>query len=711
MAPAQENAVTRLRNFKNKGKDVEELRRRRTDVSVELRKARKEDQLMKRRNVDTCPDDMPTSPLQQQNTNKAPQMQLKDIIAGIHGNDAAMQLQCTQAARKMLSREKNPPIDVIIDAGIVPIFATFLNKDDNPALQFEATWALTNIASGTSVQTQAVVKANAVPRFIELLASPHLNVSEQAVWALGNIAGDGPELRDFVIRAGVVKPLLSLVTPSTPAPFLRNVTWTISNLCRNKNPPPPFDTVKQILATLARLVHHSDKDVLTDTCWALSYCTDGTNDKIQEVVASGVITRLVELLYCSDVAVLTPALRSVGNIVTGDDSQTQVVVDAGALPAFALLLQHHKANVQKEAAWTLSNITAGNTTQIQAVVDAKLLPPLVHVLAKVRSYTCSYTRSQRYASWHERSRKGALVHVGARKGALVHALGKALPRQRWRLVQRAPKVRSYTRLQRCSQRLRSYTALARVAVTSSNYHTRSQRYISYTALAKALRSARSAWTRRSQKVRARTPALAKRARKGALVTRSAKVRSYTALAKYSRTALCNKYARKGTGRALRLAKKVRSYTALGKLLAKVALYTRSRQRYARNTRQPLRKGTLVHGARTRVRFVHALANVCSYTALRKGTARNAARQTVRSQTGARKHGAAQRCDRHKVRSYKRLARREATRWGTAGGGDAANVADDEDAECGAVNRRSGNFELRFGENDKAAAMANWWISF
>lgn len=54
--------------------------------------------------------------------------------------------------------------------------------------------------------------------------------------------------------------------------------------------------VRPALPALERLVHSNDEEVLTDACWALSYLSDGTNDKIQAVIEANVCPRLVLLL-------------------------------------------------------------------------------------------------------------------------------------------------------------------------------------------------------------------------------------------------------------------------------------------------------------------------------------------------------------------------------------------------------------------------------
>lgn len=63
--------------------------------------------------------------------------------------------------------------------------------------------------------------------------------------------------------------------------------------------------------------------ILANACWALSYLTDGSNEKIQVILEAGALNAILKYLDVDDTTILIPALRVVGNIVSGNDNQVR----------------------------------------------------------------------------------------------------------------------------------------------------------------------------------------------------------------------------------------------------------------------------------------------------------------------------------------------------------------------------------------------------
>jgi importin subunit alpha-2 len=57
-----------------------------------------------------------------------------------------------------------------------------------------------------------------------------MHVAEQAVWALGNIAGDGSTTRDLVLNFGAMPALLELIKPDTTVSQINSCTFCVLSL-------------------------------------------------------------------------------------------------------------------------------------------------------------------------------------------------------------------------------------------------------------------------------------------------------------------------------------------------------------------------------------------------------------------------------------------------------------------------------------------------
>lgn len=308
----------------------------------------------------------------------------EEIKSNLCSGDRSGQVyESVKSLRTLLSIQHEPPIPTIVEMGVLPLLVELMDIEINDGEEqierhicFEASWALTNIVSSSSPFTQAAVAHGASGVSINLMKSPNVEVRDQSIWALGNIAGDGPVLRDFLLSHDNLVPNIDFLWNFALSPSgLRNLMWTLSNLARGK-PRPAFDSVLRLLPFIKRIYEcePNDTDILIDLMWCLSYLTDQDDESTVDIILSetGLLPTVVKLLSHSMPTVANPALRTLGNIASCGDNLTDEIILMGTLPVLKDLTSSCVKTLRKEAFWTLSNISAGPLHQVKAFVNAGL---------------------------------------------------------------------------------------------------------------------------------------------------------------------------------------------------------------------------------------------------------------------------------------------------------------------------------------------------
>ena len=157
---------------------------------------------------------------------------------------------------------------------------------------------------------------------------------------------------------------------------------------------------------------------------ALSYVSDGGDDRIDSVVRHGIVAPLMNILReSSESRTRTPALRTLCNILTGSHEATQAVIDAGILDVLPEAIKSTKGQTRKEACWAISNVAAGTAAQVDRVVQSPLLAAVIDRLAndefdvkKEAAWVVAnilHSFSSEPTSTHAANRAAALVQLGA----------------------------------------------------------------------------------------------------------------------------------------------------------------------------------------------------------------------------------------------------------------------------------------------------------
>ncbi|XP_020578172.1 importin subunit alpha-9 [Phalaenopsis equestris] len=293
-----------------------------------------------------------------------------------------------RALRHLLSKTEIPPIEAAIRADVIPSLAQCLSFGSEDEQLLEAAWCLTNIAAGEPEETKSLLPT--LPLLIAHLGEKSsLPVAEQCAWALGNVAGEGEELRNILLAQGALMPLARLMM-SDKGSMARTAAWALSNLIKGPDSRAATDLIKVVgtLDAVIRHLHAGDDELATEVAWVVVYLTALSEDALHVIAKSKAVPLLIGKLAISEnLQLLIPVLRSLGNLIAGADYVTSTVLIVGqdvtdnAISALAKCLKSENRALKKEAAWVLSNISAGSFQHKELVFSSEVTFILLDLLS------------------------------------------------------------------------------------------------------------------------------------------------------------------------------------------------------------------------------------------------------------------------------------------------------------------------------------------
>ena len=315
------------------------------------------------------------------------------VVLSTH-SAAANQTLALKKIRILLSDPDalTPPIGIVVGLGIVPVLIRCLTSSSEEQ-RLEATWSLSNIATGTHDEAATILPA--IPRFISFLTGAEPALREQSLWAIGNLAGDGPEFRAMLHQMGALKPVVDVFTSTKSLSTATTAAWTLTNLAKGRETlARPFVIAGVIRPLLSRLssepssdssLHSNSPEAVSshrglrlESAWLLAHLSAKEVDVVLDMLSlnGDCIGKLCAQLDASDEELSVPVLRSLGNIFASEGVPPQHLDVALASPSLvpALLCFMGASNgsfsiptchrsLTKESIWIVGNILSGTEVQ------------------------------------------------------------------------------------------------------------------------------------------------------------------------------------------------------------------------------------------------------------------------------------------------------------------------------------------------------------
>lgn len=331
--------------------------------------------------------------MQLRNRKNLPEQSTDNGFANLVSKIGLRKATTKEALREVVNIITETPATIceFVQAGLLDNLTNILRLEcDGEVLEYTC-WVLTNIAAEEGEYPKMICDRFLGELDALLFCRSRIEVAEQALWVLGNIAGDSnKELCIKMLEYNVHNDIMDMLDThryneldcQTNKLYARAV-WTLSNLCRGK-PYPEAHYVISIAKYIARFLKTNmyTKEIVTDALWTYLFILEGNKELIPEVfeACGKELLHLYNQCHASNsYYVLT---RIIGAFLANSDSMyTQYYLDNGFLDKMPMLLSLTGHKLQ-DALWCLSNIAGGTTEQSITLLDSGLFLHVFKFLQK-----------------------------------------------------------------------------------------------------------------------------------------------------------------------------------------------------------------------------------------------------------------------------------------------------------------------------------------
>ncbi|KAK6126034.1 hypothetical protein DH2020_040148 [Rehmannia glutinosa] len=212
---------------------------------------------------------------------------------------------------------------------------------------------------------EAALEAGAMPTLVQCLSfgSPDeqssLPVAEQCAWALGNVAGEGQELRNVLLSQGALQPLARMMLPNKGS-TVRTAAWALSNLIKGPDPKAATELIRidGVPDAILRHMKKGDEELTTEVAWVVVYLTALSNVATSMLAKTDLLQILVDRLASSNsLQLLIPESAWVlSNIAAGSVEHKKLIHSSEAVLLLIRLLSTAPFDIRKEVAYVLGNL-------------------------------------------------------------------------------------------------------------------------------------------------------------------------------------------------------------------------------------------------------------------------------------------------------------------------------------------------------------------